>query len=67
MYEIGRTVTSHPDLDDDLKEVYEFLIRGCGVAVVRNFPVVDPIDEIERMTIVGWGQHGWLASVPANL
>lgn len=41
----------HPDLDDDLRRgVYEELMFGRGLVVVRGFPVDDyTIDELERI------------------
>ena len=48
--DIVREHCSHPDLDADLAQVYEDVIRGRGLAIVRGFPVDQhSVDEIERI------------------
>jgi hypothetical protein len=51
--EISAEMSRHPDLDGFFGEVYEQLIRGRGLAVVRGVPVKDSaLDRIEKMY---WG------------
>jgi len=49
--DIGLEDVRHSDLDDDLRQgVYEELMFGRGLVVVRGFPVDDyTIDELERI------------------
>jgi hypothetical protein len=48
--DIAREHCGHPDLDADLALVYEEVIRGRGLAIVRGFPVGQhSVDEMERM------------------
>jgi hypothetical protein len=47
---IGREHVGHPDVDGAAREVYEELIRGRGLVVVRGLPVAEhTIDENERL------------------
>lgn len=62
MYDIGREHTGHKDLDADLKRIYEFLIRGRGLAVVRNFPVDLPLEQVERIYWIFCTHFGYLVS-----
>jgi hypothetical protein len=48
--DIEREHCGHPDLDADLARIYEEVIRGRGLAIVRGFPVdAHSVDETERM------------------
>jgi hypothetical protein len=48
--DIDRTQTSHPDVDGPAREVYEELVRGRGLVVVRGFPVEHhTLDDNERI------------------
>jgi hypothetical protein len=48
--EIRREHVGHPDVDAPAREVYEELVRGRGLVVVRGFPVADhTIDDTERI------------------
>jgi hypothetical protein len=48
--EITREHVGHPDVDDPAREVYEELVRGRGLVVVRGLPVADhTIEENERL------------------
>src|SRR5215217_8758508 len=45
---IRREHVGHPDVDGPAREVYEELIRGRGLVVVRGFPVEEhTVEEIE--------------------
>ncbi len=47
---IGREHVGHPDVDAPAREVYEEIIRGRGLVVVRGFPVSEhTIEENERL------------------
>jgi hypothetical protein len=52
----------NPDLDADLAKVYEELMRGRGLVVLRGFPVDRPIEEIERFYWVVMSHFGRLLS-----
>jgi alpha-ketoglutarate-dependent taurine dioxygenase len=48
--EIGREHCGHAALDEALAGVYEAVMRGRGLVVVRGFPVANhSVEEIERM------------------
>ena len=48
--DIAREHCSHPDLDAHLARVYEEVIRGRGLAIVRGFPVDEhTVEEMERL------------------
>jgi len=48
--DIAREHCGHPDLDADLARVYDAVIRGRGLAIVRGFPVdTHSVDDIERI------------------
>ncbi len=48
--EVSREHCGHPALDEALAGVYEEIIRGRGLVIVRGFPVDDhSIEEIERI------------------
>lgn len=55
---------SHPDLDDDLRRgVYEQLMFGRGLVVVRGFPCDDhPIEDLERIYWLVSCHLGYLVS-----
>jgi len=54
--EITRAHVGHPDVDGPAHDVYEELIRGRGLAVVRGFPVAE--HDVEEMEIIYWA---WLS------
>jgi hypothetical protein len=48
--DIAREDCGHPDLDADLATVYDEVIRGRGLSIVRGFPVGQhSVDEMERI------------------
>ena len=48
--EIDSADCRHPDLDADLAAVYEAVVRGRGLAILRGVPVTEhPIDDVERI------------------
>ncbi len=60
---IGREHVGHPDVDGPAREVYEELISGRGLVVVRGFPVDDhTVDEMERLFWVWLSHFGRLVS-----
>ncbi len=61
--EISAEMSRHPNLDGVLAKVYEELIRGRGLAVIRGIPVGDhPLDQIEKMYWVVVTHFGELLS-----
>ena len=61
--DIGREHVGHPDVDGPAREVYEELIRGRGLVVVRGFPVAEhTIDENERIFWIWLSHFGELLS-----
>jgi hypothetical protein len=62
--DIGREHCGHPELDDALAGVYEEVIRGRGLVVVRGFPVSGHcVEEIER---IYWGFCTHLGQLMSN-
>lgn len=60
---ITREDASHPDLDADLARLYDELMRGKGLAVVRGFPVEQhPIEDLERIYWAFCTHLGYLVS-----
>jgi len=61
--EVGREHCGHPALDEALAGIYEEIILGRGLVIVRGFPVDDhSIDEIERIYWVFCTHFGHLIS-----
>lgn len=61
--DIAREHCGHPDLDADLARVYEEVIRGRGLAIVRGFPVDQhSVDEMERVYWIFCTHFGTLLS-----
>ena len=54
--DIERAHVGHPDLDGAAREVYEELMFGRGLVVVRGFPVEE--HTVEEMEIIYWA---WLS------
>jgi hypothetical protein len=60
---IGREHVGHPAVDGPAREVYDELISGRGLVVVRGFPVDEhTVDEMERMFWVWLSHFGRLVS-----
>jgi hypothetical protein len=60
---IEREHVRHPDVDGPAREVYEELISGRGLAVVRGFPVAEhTIEENERLFWCWLSHFGELVS-----
>jgi hypothetical protein len=61
--EIERSHVGHPDVDGPAREVYDELISGRGLVVVRGFPVEEhSVDEIEIMYWAWLSHFGRLVS-----
>ena len=61
--EIERHHAGHPDVDGPAREVYDELISGRGLVVVRGFPVEEhTVDEIEIMYWAWLSHFGRLVS-----
>jgi hypothetical protein len=60
---IAREHVGHPDVDGPAREVYDELIRGRGLVVVRGFPVERyPVDDVEYLYWVWLSHFGRLVS-----
>lgn len=60
---IGREHVGHPDVDGPAREVYEEIVRGRGLVVVRGFPVADhTVEENERIFWCWLSHFGELVS-----
>jgi Taurine catabolism dioxygenase TauD, TfdA family len=60
---IAREHVGHPDVDGPAREVYEELISGRGLVVVRGFPVEEhSVDEIEVLYWAWLSHFGRLVS-----
>lgn len=46
--EISVEMARHPAIDADLRTVYDDLISGKGLAVLRGFPTDRPVEDMER-------------------
>ena len=55
--EIGREHVGHPDVDGPAREVYEELVRGRGLVVVRGFPVTEHSLEDNERIFWCWLSH----------
>jgi hypothetical protein len=60
--DITQEQARHPELDGDLAKVYEELMRGRGLVVLRGFPVERPIEDVERFYWVVMSHFGRLLS-----
>jgi hypothetical protein len=61
--DIAREHCGHADLDADLATVYEEVIRGRGLAIVRGFPVdAHSVDDMERLYWIFCTHFGTLLS-----
>jgi hypothetical protein len=61
--EISPADARHPDLDDDLARLYQELMNGRGVCVVRGFPVEQhSVEELERIYWAFCTHLGYLVS-----
>ena len=61
--EIAREHVGHPDVDGPAREVYDELISGRGLCVVRGFPVADhTVEENERLFWCWLSHFGRLVS-----
>jgi len=62
LYDVTQEDCRHPDLDGDLAELYREIMFGRGMAVVRHFPVDEPVEAIERMYWILSSHLGYLVS-----
>ena len=60
--DITPEMAMHRDLDTDLREVYEQIMWGRGLVVLRGFPVGRPIDDLERFYWIVMSHFGRLVS-----
>jgi hypothetical protein len=62
-YDVELEHCHHPDLDREARDVYEELMRGRGLVIVRRFPVEGfPVEDVEAMYWAWCSHFGRLVS-----